>query len=169
MKKFIALVLAVSVLFGTAACGKADRNARGGSRESGESSETKTESKIEELQELEGPMLEITSTIRLPVEEGTDIDNTLVLEYSGHAYEEDTGWLEGYLTDEEYLTVYNFCIESVENNTFADYYEDACDGVTYRFVFYDENGDAHLIYDGYIYENAELNSIINIFGNYYVD
>ena len=57
-------------------------------------------------------MLEVVSTVRLPVEEGADIENTVIVEY---------------------------------------------------------DGDAHLIYDGYIYENEELQSIIDIYGNYYVD
>ena len=132
-------------------------------------SQSKPDYRIEELQEIEGTMLEITSTIRLPVEEGTDIDNTVIVEYDGHAYEVDSNYLNCTLSDEEYMTIYRFCVESVENNTFADYYEEVCDGVTYRFTFYDEDGEAHLIYDGYIYDNEELQSIINIFGNYYVD
>ena len=165
MKRFIALVLTITVLAGTAACGKTERNSRRRSSET----ESKPDYRIEKLQEIEGTMLEITSTIRLPVEEGTDIDNTVIVEYDGNAYEVDSNYLNCTLSDEEYMTIYRFCVESVENNTFADYYEEVCDGVTYRFTFYDEDGEAHLIYDGYIYDNEELQSIVNIFGNYYVD
>ena len=46
---------------------------------------------------------------------------------------------------------------------FADYYEEVCDGQTYSFVFYDVDGNQHVLYDGYIYENAELNSILDMF------
>ena len=168
MKRFIALALIMSMLLGFAACGKDENNSRRNSRRETVASETES-NKIEELQSIEGTMLEITSTIRLPVEEGTDIDNTIIVEYNGDAYEVDTGYLNCHLSDEEYLTIYTFCTESVENNTFADYYEEVCDGVTYRFTFYDEDGNAHLIYDGYIYDNAELNSILSIFSNYYID
>ena len=167
MKRFIALVLILVMLSGIAGCANAERNGRRGS--SSESGSVNKFEQLEELQSHEGTMLEIVSTVRLPVEEGSDIENTVIVEYSGDAYEVDTNYLNCHLSDEEYLTIYNFCIESVENDTFADYYEDACDGITYRFTFYDEDGNAHLIYDGYIYENAELYSIIEIFGNYYID
>ncbi|MBR5386970.1 MAG: hypothetical protein IK142_05235 [Clostridiales bacterium] len=167
MKRFIALVLTLVMLSGSVGCANSERNGRRGSgSESGSGNKSE---QIEELQSHEGTMLEIVSTVRLPVEEGSDIENTVIVEYSGDAYEVDTNYLNCHLSDEEYLTIYNFCVESVENDTFADYYEDACDGITYRFTFYDEDGNAHLIYDGYIYENAELNSIIGIFGNYYID
>ena len=164
MKRIIALVLTMVMLAGVAACGKTEGN-RG--RESG--SETSENTNIVALQQLHGPMLEVVSTVRLPVEEGTDIENTVIVEYDGDAYEVDSTYLNCHLSDEEYMRIYRFCTESVENDIYADYYEDACDGITYRFTFYDEDGNAHLIYDGYIYENEELQSIIDIFGNYYVD
>lgn len=167
MKRFIALVLILVMLSGIAGCANSERNGRRGS--SSESGSVNKFEQLEELQSHEGTMLEIVSTVRLPVEEGSDIENTVIVEYSGDAYEVDTNYLNCHLSDEEYLTIYNFCVESVENDTFADYYENVCDGITYRFTFYDEDGNAHLIYDGYIYENAELNSIIGIFGNYYID
>lgn len=167
MKRFIALVLILVMLSGIAGCANSERNGRRGS--SSESGSVNKFEQLEELQSHEGTMLEIVSTVRLPVEEGSDIENTVIVEYSGDAYEVDTNYLNCHLSDEEYLTIYNFCVESVENDTFADYYENVCDGITYRFTFYDEDGNAHLIYDGYIYENAELNSIIDIFGNYYID
>ena len=100
MKRFIALVLTITVLAGTAACGKTERNSRRRSSET----ESKPDYRIEELQEIEGTMLEITSTIRLPVEEGTDIDNTVIVEYDGHAYEVDSNYLNCTLSDEEYMT-----------------------------------------------------------------
>ena len=167
MKRFIALVLILVMLSGIAGGANSERNGRRGSNS--ESGLVNKSEQLEELQSHEGTMLEIVSTVRLPVEEGSDIENTVIVEYSGDAYEVDTNYLNCHLSDEEYLTIYNFCVESVENDTFADYYEDVCDGITYRFTFYDEDGNAHLIYDGYIYENAELNSIIGIFGNYYID
>ena len=164
MKRIIALVLTMVMLAGVAACGKTEGN-RG--RESG--AEPSENTNIVALQQIHGPMLEVVSTVRLPVEEGADIENTVIVEYDGDAYEVDSTYLNCHLSDEEYMRIYRFCTESVENNTYADYYEDACDGITYRFTVYDEDGNAHLIYDGYIYENEELQSIIDIFGNYYVD
>ena len=164
MKRIIAITLTLVMLTGAAACSKTERNSRHGSDE-----ENYKPQEIEELQEIEGPMLEVVSTMRLPVEAGTDIENTVIVEYDGDVYEVDTNYLNYHLSDEEYMWLYRFCTESVANDIFADYYEDVCDGVTYRFTFYDEDGNAHLIYDGYIYENEELQSVIDIYGNYYVD
>ncbi len=125
---------------------------------------------IEDLKTIEGPMLEITRTIQEPVPEDIERDYLMTLTYSGEAINPNpVNDACARVTDEEYLTVYRFCIESITNNTYADYYEDVCDGDTYRFVFYDEDGNAHEIYDGYIYDNEELSSVVSIISSYQLD
>ena len=159
MKRIITLFMALVMLAGLASCstdsGNSERS-RGRSSETTETMESKVD--IEDLHSYEGPMFEITST------NDADEDNSMVLFYDGTInYSGGPNECLGYLQDEEYMTVYDFCIETVRNDTFADYHEDACDGATYRFVFYDEDGGSHVLYEGYIYQNEELNAIRGIF------
>ena len=154
MKKFVAVLMTITVLFGFASCSKNNRNR----------DDADPDANIEELKTIDGPMLEITSTVRLPVPEGTDIDNTVIVNYDGSVTGETYTVPE--ISDDDYMTLYNFCVKSIKNDTFADYYEEVCDGQTYCFTFYDEEGEAHLIYDGYTYDNRELNAIMHIVYSY---
>ena len=70
------------------------------------------------------------------------------------------------MSDDDYRKVYKFCTKSVEDGAFDDYKEDACDGTSYSFTFYDEDGEEHKIYSGYIYENDELNDIVDTLAAY---
>ena len=168
MKRVIALFMSVVMVLSLAACGSAEggRESRG-SRDSRE--ENISDKEIEALRANEGPMLEITCTIQAPIPDDMDRDSTLVLGYNGMIMNPDEyGQNKGPVSDEDYMTIYEFCIDAVENDTYADYYEDVCDGQTYRFVFTDEDGDAHVIYDGYIYDNRELNFVHDLINNYYL-
>lgn len=160
MKRIIAVLMSLIMLTGLTAC--SDNGDTGRSRRrSHEATEIKVD--IEDLKTYDGPMLEITSTIRMPVPDDVDPNSTSVIYYDGtvnNSYNPNE--CLGALSDEDYMTVYRFCVETVENDTFADYYEDVCDGQTYRFVFYDEEGEEHVLYDGYIYQNDELSSIVDI-------
>ena len=169
MKRIITLLIALVMLTGLAACNRDSGNSERSSRRSSETTET-TEStqmkvNIEELKNNDGPMLVITSTIQGPIPVEEERDHSVVLFYDGtvNYYDASPNECLGALQDEEYMTIYNFCIETVRNDTFADYYEDVCDGQTYSFVFYDEEGVQHVLYDGYIYESAELNAILDMF------
>ena len=160
MKRIIALLLTLVMLAGFAACERkhADHKPR-------EDNPVETEYKIsiDRLKSYEGPMLVITSTIQAPIPEDVERVSSIILHYDGTI--SNPGYPNqclGLITDEDYSTVYSFCVETVRDNTFADYYEEVCDGQTYRFVFYDEEGEEHVLYDGYIYQNDELNSILDI-------
>ena len=92
------------------------------------------------------------------------------LTYTGLAYNpnpiEEVGIK---VTDEEYRRIYEFCQEAVAKNKFANYSEDVCDGTTYKFVFYDKDGKEHVIYDGYCYDNKELQEIKKLITKYQVE
>ena len=160
MKRIIAVLMSLIMLTGLTAC--SDNGDTGRSRRrSHEATEIKVD--IEDLKTYDGPMLVITSTIQAPVPEDVERVSSIILHYDGTI--SNPGYPNqclGMLTDEDYMTVYSFCVETVRDNTFADYYEEVCDGQTYRFVFYDEEGEEHVLYDGYIYQNAELSSIADI-------
>ncbi|MCR5594055.1 MAG: hypothetical protein K6F79_09955 [Saccharofermentans sp.] len=166
MKRVIALFMSGMMLLSLAACGSAEggRESRG-SRDSRE--ENISDKEIEALQANEGPMLEITCTIQAPIPDDMDRDSTLVLGYNGMIMNPEVdGQTWGPVSDEDYMEIYEFCVDAVENDTYADYYEDVCDGQTYRFVFTDEDGDAHVIYDGYIYDNRALSDVDNLIDSY---
>lgn len=162
MKRIIAVLMSLIMLTGLTAC--SDNGDTGRSRRrSHEATEIKVD--IEDLKTYDGPMLVITSTIQGPIPVEEERDHSVVIYYDGTVNYLDASPNEclGALNDEDYMTVYNFCIDTVRNDTFADYYEEVYDGQTYSFVFYDVDGDQHVLYDGYMYENAELNAILDMF------
>ena len=114
---------------------------------------------IKELQKNEGVMLTI---IRHPQEAMTAEDqraNTTVQEitYDGLAYNPNPVNKEGIkMSDEDYLKIYEFCINNAKKNKFKNYSEEVCDGDTYTFTFYDLEGNPTEIYDGYCYSNEVL-------------
>ena len=73
------------------------------------------------------------------------------------------------MSDEDYMELYEFCKTALKTNKFAGYSEDVCDGQTYMFMYYDEDGNEQLIYDGYCYENKELKDIMNMISKYSLD
>ena len=161
MKRIIAVLVSLIMLTGLTACSDNGDNGRS-RRRSHEATEIKVD--IEDLKTYDGPMLVITSTIQGPIPVEEERNHSVVIYYDGTVNYLDASPNEclGALNDEDYMTVYNFCIDTVRNDTFADYYEEVCDGQTYRFVFYDEEGEEHVLYDGYIYQNDELSSIVDI-------
>lgn len=162
MKRIIAVLMSLIMLTGLTAC--SDNGDTGRTRRrSHEATEIKVD--IEDLKTYDGPMLVITSTIQGPIPVEEERDHSVVIYYDGTVNYLDASPNEclGALNDEDYMTVYNFCIDTVRNDTFADYYEEVCDGQTYSFVFYDIDGNQHVLYDGYMYENAELNAILDMF------
>ena len=160
MKRIIALLLTLVMLAGFAAC---DRKHAGRKPRDDNPVETESKVSIDRLKSYDGPMLVITSTIQAPIPDDVERESSLILYYDGSlCYPGYPNECLGMLTDEDYMTVYSFCVETVRNDTFADYYEEVCDGQTYRFLYYDEEGVEHVLYDGYIYQNDELNSILDI-------
>lgn len=168
MKRIITFVMMLGLLAGITACNE-DRGHGTDHRRDRDSGSSRTEIKVDvdELKTHDGPMLEITSTIQAPVPDDVERVSSIILHYDGTI--SNPGYPNqclGLITDEDYSTVYSFCVETVRDNTFADYYEEVCDGQTYRFVFYDEEGESHELYDGYIYDNAELSSVVDLFYAY---
>ena len=156
MKKLFAVLLMISILLGTAACGKAEEPDRRTVTHAAD--EPKVD--VGELRTCEGPMFELTSTVRAPVPDDFDRDYTATIYYDATLVTDDFTLPQ--VCNRDYIRIYRFCVNSLEDDTFADYYEDYCDGQTYRFTFYDEEGTPHVIYDGYTYENAELSAIIDL-------
>ena len=123
-----------------------------------------TETNIENLKKNDGNMLEITSC-----SDAEDIHTSYVT-YGGGVYVSGSG-ANGELTmsDEDYMFIYKSCVDAYENDSFADYSEDVCDGTSYKFVFYDTDGVAHELYTGYIDDNKDLQEINSRIGYYCID
>ena len=156
MKKLFAVLLMVSILLRTVACGKAEKPGRRTDSHAADESIVD----IGELRTYEGPMFELTSTVRAPVPDDFDRDYTVTIYYDASLVSDD--YYLPQISNRYYMTIYRFCVNSLEEDTFADYYEEVDDGQTYRFTFYDEEGTPHVIYDGYTYDNAELSAIIDL-------
>ena len=127
---------------------------------------------LDEVHKIKGTLISITrqSAGVMSLEEFEKSSSTISVSYAGDAYIPNPINSVGLkMSDEDFLAVYEFCLDSYENGTFNDYYEDACDGTTYIFTYYDEVGEAHLLYSGYIYNNEALNDVINIITAYSID
>lgn len=127
---------------------------------------------IKELKKNNGIMLTIESLEHEPMTEEMQGARSArqTVTYRGAAINPDQADGSGLtMTDEDYMKIYNFCAEAVAKNKFADYKEDVCDGTTYKFTFYDTNGEKHVIYNGYIYDNEELKGIREIISRYSYD
>ena len=153
--KLLSLIMTVVLLFGTAGCrtGKVD---------------------IKELQKNKGVMLEIQGYPQeaMPEEEYQEACLWMVqtVYYDGTAYNSNPLNTPGIkMTHEDYLKIYYFSMDNLKNNRFSDYSEDVCDGDTYKFTYYDVNGNPTVIYEGYCYDNKELRDIMGIIGNYSLD
>ena len=130
----------------------------------------KREVDLNEVHKIEGTLLEITQMPQgeMTLEEFEASVSTISVSYSGLAYIPNPIFSDGMeMKDEDFLKVYNFCKDAYEKGTYSDYKEDVCDGTTYTFTYYDENGTAHVLYSGYIYNNKKLNDIIDTIAYYH--
>ena len=124
-----------------------------------------TAANIENLKKNDGKMLEVTAYVSDPQGEYTSY-----VTYDGGVYVPGSGANgEVSISDEDYMFIYNFCVDAYENDSFADYSEDNFDGTTYMFVFYDTDGAAHELYTGYIDDNEALQEINSRIGYYCID
>ena len=127
---------------------------------------------VKELQQHKGDMLVITGYPQEAMPEDM-YERSIIrmkLTYHGDAVNPHAVAEMGVkVTDEEYMKIYNFCEEAVAKNKFANYSENVCDGTTYKFVYYDVDGNEHVIYDGYCYDNKELCEIKRLIGKYQLD
>lgn len=125
---------------------------------------------LEEVRKHKGVLLEVTSHPQGPMtqEDVERYTNTQKVTYDGCAYNPfNTQGIR--MTDEDFLYIYEFCLDAYEKNLYRDYKEEVDDGTTFTFVYYDENGEAHVLYDGYCYENKTLSKVRNIIGKYSLD
>ena len=167
MTKILTVLMIAVLALSAAGCGSAGKSGKGRKTSPGNKID------IEELQKNSGNMLVIT---RNPQE-------AMTAEQYEMARFEITITYEGNITipgnpvnqtslklkNEDYIKIYKFGIDNAEKSKFANYKEDVCDGDTYTFTFYDTDGNPHVIYDGYCYNNKDLQDILNITGNYYID
>lgn len=152
--KTISLLMIAVLAFGMIGCGKPDIT------------------DINELQSFEGDMLVITGYPQeaMPAEMYEKAITRWRLTYKGIAYNPNPVNVQGVkMSDDDYLKIYNFCKDAIAKNKFAKYSEDICDGTTYRFVFYDTQGNEHMIYDGYCYDNKGLQEIKKLFSKYQLE
>jgi hypothetical protein len=125
---------------------------------------------LEEIQKNQGTLLVIRNH---PQEAMTkeDYDRScyeITISYDG--YVKLPGNLDSLkMKDEDFVKIYEFCTKNAEKSKFANYSEDVCDGETYTFTHYDTDGNPHVIYDGYCYNNNDLQDILNTAYNYQLD
>lgn len=127
---------------------------------------------ISELQSLKGDLLVIVSQPQeaMPPEEYEKAVTRMSVTYDGYAINPNPfNNSKVKMPDDEYLKIYNFCYEVAADNRFAGYSEDICDGTTYTFTYYDTEGKAHVLYDGYCYDNKELQDIMKLIRKYSLD
>ena len=165
--RLMAIVMTAVMLLGTAGCtdtgsGKSGKGKDKDSKDNGE--------KIEELQKLEGDMFVLESYIRAPIPDDMDPTTEYRVTYAGYVYS-DRGYADevAKMSDEDYMELYEFCKTAIKTNKYAGYYEEVCDGQTYMFMYYDEDGNEQLIYDGYCYDNDDLDSIVDLVTGYTIE
>ena len=125
---------------------------------------------IEKIKKIKGDLLVVTSYPQGPMiekEYNSGILSSKVT-YDGCAYN-PFNTMGVTMSDEDFLYIYEFCIDAYENDTFRDYSEQVDDGTIYSFVYYDENGEKHTLYHGYCYANEELTMVREIIGKYSLD
>ena len=163
MKRFICMFLTAVMALGLFGC--ADGGSKHGRNDSGKAAKIS----IEDIKENDGVMLEIVCTPRLPMPEDEFRKSYIYVDYSGRTYDPDQG-ISALLKDKDLMTIYEFCVDAYENNTFDGYNEEVCDGVTYEFTFFDTDGEAHVIFeDAYCYNNLKIQKIFNVLGKYSYD
>ena len=133
---------------------------------------TKTVIDFDELKKLEGSILEIKvmPESEMTEEEFKQRNITYKVTYDGYVYIPNPVNYGGVkMSDEDYEKIVRFCIDTCETDKFKDYKEDVCDGVSYTFVYIDENSVSHKLYNGYTTSNNELKDIVNTVCKYQLE
>ena len=161
-KKLISIILAAALLTGIASCSaKSPRKTR-----------EEPEVNIAELHKISGPLLEvkIIPSGEMTREQFEAASNTMTVTYSGDVILPNPvqkAVLE--MSDEDFVSIYEFCIDCYEHDKYANYSEDVCDGTQYSFIYYDQDGQSHKLYSGYIYGNDELSRVVEIVSGYMIE
>lgn len=127
---------------------------------------------INELTKNKGDMLVIVSHPQMALPEGDYKNGILRMSVSYDGYANNPNPINNSqvkMPEDEYLKIYNFCVDAAAKNKFAGYKEQVCDGETYSFTYYDTEGTAHVLYNGYCYENKELQDIMKMISKYSLD
>lgn len=143
-----ALIMTFLLLPGLAGCNKKEDN---GIKETVIKETTVKEGGIGELKKHEGPMLVIESSSagECTAEEYEASKCKIAAYYSGEAYNPNPFDQEyTMMDDEDYIKIYDFCVDAVETDRFKDRKETADDGTSYLFTFYDLQGTPYQIYSG---------------------
>ena len=115
----------------------------------------------DDIKDNKGTMLVIDCYI---VEWGYSMEYSVT--YDGYVYTPYNYGMQ--MSDSDLLCIYNFCVNASDGR-YDKYSEDVCDGETYTYTFYDTDGDAHVLYSGYCYDNKELQNALGILSYYQCD
>lgn len=166
MKKLMSLVLVAVMSFGLFGCSKTTAET---TVEPVIAASKKVAVDLDELKKNEGEMLVITShyTGECTQEEYEASFYSVSVTYSGVVYNPNP-FCDGHtaMSDSDLKSLYEFCIDAYENDTFKDYDEDTCDGTVYEFVYYDLDGNAHTLYSGHCNNNEALKKAHETITNY---
>ncbi|MBR6986908.1 MAG: hypothetical protein IKH82_02415 [Clostridiales bacterium] len=164
-RSFALLLLSVCLL---ASCSAAPK--------SGSGKRDKKNVDYDELRAKEGIMFYMgSSNWGLMYEGNNDITGySFVIEWNGHVTRSvyyqmtDTLYAETDLNDEDYKTLYEFAERCLKKDPFRNYSEEVYDGSTWCFeYYYSKDEEPFEIYDGYCYEQEELNEIIDMMCSYF--
>ncbi|MDD6216363.1 MAG: hypothetical protein PUB28_06375 [Roseburia sp.] len=70
------------------------------------------------------------------------------------------------LADEDLMSIYLFAYNAANNHTFSKAHVDASDGSNWSFTFYDLDGNASDIYNGYTYGIKKLEAVQELLEEY---
>ena len=162
---FVALLLSVCLLASCSAVPK-----------TGSGKKDKKTVDYDELRAKEGTMFYMgTSNCSLMYEgENQCTGYSFLVEWNGHVTRQvhyqitDTLIDEADLKDKDYEKLYEFSERCLKKDPFRNYSEDVCDGNTWFFdYYYSEDEKPFEIYDGYCYNEDELNEIIDMMELYF--
>ena len=158
MKKLLSVVMILVLAFAMCGCSLSGTGSK------------KRKIDLEQVRQHSGVLLEVTSHPQgpLPQEEVERYTNTQKVTYDGCAYNPFNNQCVR-MSDEDFRFIYEFCLDAYEKGLFKDYKEEVDDGMTFTFIYYDEIGVAHEIYDGYCYDNKTLSRVRDIIGKYSLD
>ena len=144
------------------------------SKEDKESIITEEDIDIDELKENDGLMLSVKNSDWGEVSSEEDYwkyttydvyyDGTIIIDVEYNL--SGSNIAGGQITDDDYVSVYLFGINTANNDSLSDLEIDACDGDAWSFTFYDEDENAISLYSGYTYGETQLEDIQAILREY---